>query len=236
MFTPRIVRITPRQSQFITLTTPFAAQDRHTDTGFIGRTLSALLLQAIAGRDSVEEVVNPGSFVLAAVLAFNGPFFPASLLQSVPRADGRRCSIGAQATQSDCALIGAQWVVTTAGAVATARPVAGRLHVRIGDDCYTVEQLVYHPKWNGGVKYDVTLLKLTEHVRAFPLLPPPGEFPVSGARVAQHALAQREWVAQTIGPSPLWDDPGTALVSKQSALVTRVRSLMDVWAGRSTND
>jgi hypothetical protein len=180
--------------------------------------------------------LNPGSFVLAAALAFNGPFFPASLLQSTPKADTRRCSLSAQATQSDCALIGAQWVVTTAGAVATARPIAGRLQVKIGDDQYTVEQLVYHPKWNGGIKYDVTLLKLTEHVRSFPLLAPPGEFPVNVERVAQHALAQRDWVAQTIGPSSLWDEPTTTLLSKQPALLTRVRSLMDVWAGRATND
>lgn len=181
--------------------------------------------------------MNPGSFVLAAALAINGPFFPASLLQSEPRADTRRCSVAALPTQSDCALIGAQWVVTTAAAVATARPVAGRLHVKIGNDQYTVEQLIYHPKWNGGIKYDVTLLKLTEHVRSFPLLPPPGEFPVNVERVAQHAMAQRDWVAHTIGPSPLWDGPSTTtLVSKQSPLLTRVRSLLDVWAGRTTND
>jgi len=188
-------------------------------------------------KDIAEEALTRGSFVLAGTLALSGPFFPASLLQPVPRADTRRCSIGAQATKSDCALIGAQWVVTTAGAVATAEPVAGRLHVKIGGNQYTVEQLVYHPKWNGGIMYDVTLLKLTEHVRSFPLLPPPGEFPVNVEHVAQHAFAQRDWVAQTIGPSPLWDEPSTtALVTKQSPLVTRVRSLMDVWAGRATND
>jgi hypothetical protein len=181
--------------------------------------------------------LTPGSFALATVLAVSGPFFPPSLLQTSPRADTRRCVIGAQATQSDCALIGAQWVVTTASAVATAHTVGGRMRVRIGDDQYAVEQLVYHPKWNGGAKYDVTLLKLTEQVRSFPLLPPPGEFPVHVERVAQHALAQRDWIAQTIGPSPLWDSPSaTTLVAKQSTLLTRVRSLMDVWAGRTSND
>ena len=181
--------------------------------------------------------MNPGSFVLAAALAFNGPFFPASLLQSEPRADTRRCSVAALATQSDCALIGAQWVVTTAGAVATARPVAGRLHVKIGDDQYVVEQVVYHPQWKGGVDYDVTLLKVSGQVRPFPLLPPPGEFPVAAERIAQHAIAQRDWVTQTIGRSPLWDTAdATTLVAKPSALMTRVRSLLDVWAGRTSND
>lgn len=181
--------------------------------------------------------MRPGSLVLAAVVASTGPFFPASLVQPAPRADTRRCAIGAHATQSDCALIGAQWVVTTAGAVAAARPIAGRLHVRIGDGDYTVEQLVYHPKWNGGVRYDVTLLKLTERVPAFPLLPAPGEFPVNIDRIVQRAVPQREWVAQTIGPSPLWDDRSvTALMSKQSPLLTRVRSLMDSWSGRTSND
>jgi len=181
--------------------------------------------------------LNPGAFVLAAMFAFNGPFFPPSLLQPVPRADTRRCVIGAQATSSDCALIGAQWVVTTAGAVANARPVGGRLRVRIGDDSYVVEQLVYHPKWNGGVKYDVTLLKLSERVPSFPVLPVPGEFPINVERVAQHALPQREWIAQTIGPSPLWDDHGTAsLATKQPTLLARVRSLVDGWSGKTTND
>ena len=181
--------------------------------------------------------MSPGSFVLAVTLAFNGPFFPASLVQPPPRADTRRCAIGAQATQSDCALIGAQWVVTSAGAVATARPVGGRLHVRIGDDSYTVDQLVYHPKWNGGMKYDVTLLRLTERVPSFPILPPPGEFPANVDRIVQRAVPHREWVAENIGPSPLWDDrSATALVSKQSPIMTRVRSLMDVWSGRTSND
>src|SRR6185503_1799023 len=87
-----------------------------------------------------------------------------------------------------CALIGAQWVVTSAGAVAMARPVGGQLHVRIGDDTYAVEQLVYHPKWNGGIKYDVTLVRLTERVDAFPMLPPPGEFPANVERIVQRAV------------------------------------------------
>lgn len=181
--------------------------------------------------------MSPGSFVLAALLALDGPFFPASLIPPVPRADTRRCALGAMATQCDCALIGAQWVVTTAGAVASARPIGGRLHVRIGDDDYPVEQLVYHPKWNGGMKYDVTLLRLADRVPSFPLLPPPGEFPVHAERVAQHALEQRAWVSQTIGPSPLWDERGAPTVAaKQSALLARVRSLVDVWAGRASND
>ena len=182
--------------------------------------------------------MSPGSFVLAVTLAVNGPFFPASLVQPSPRADTRRCAIGAQTTQSDCALIGAQWVVTSAGAVATARPVEGRLHVRIGGDTFTVDQLVYHPKWNGGIKYDVTLLRLAERVPAFPMLPPPGEFPANVDRIVQRAAPHREWVAETIGPSPLWDDQGaTALVSKQSPpLMARVRSFFDGWAGRVSND
>jgi len=181
--------------------------------------------------------VTPGSLALAAVVAFSGPFFPPSLLHSTPRADTRRCSIGAQATESDCALIGAQWVVTTAGAVANAHTVGGQMRIKIGDDQYVVAQIVYHPKWNGGVKYDVTLLRLTEQVRSFPLLPPPGEFPIAAERIAQRALGQREWVAQTIGPSPLWDRSNAAtVVARQSTFVTRVRSLMDVWAGRASND
>jgi hypothetical protein len=172
-----------------------------------------------------------------ALLSINGPFFPPSLLHPTPPVDTRRCAIGAQATQSDCALIGAQWVVTTAGAVATARPAAGRLRVRIGDSEYVVEQLVYHPKWNGGAKYDVTLLKLTEPVPSFPLRPLPGEFPANVERVAQHALPERQWVSATIGPSPVWDDRATtALATKQPAILTRMRTLMDAWSGRSTND
>lgn len=177
------------------------------------------------------------SFVLAALVSLTGPFFPQALLHPAPRADTRRCAIGAQATQSDCALIGAQWVVTTAGAVANARPVNGRLYVRIGENEYGVEQLVYHPKWNGGIQYDVTLLKLAERVPAFPVLPLPGDFPVNVERVAQHALPQRQWVAQTIGPSPVWDDRDTtALAAKPSGLLTTVRSLLDSWSGRTSND
>jgi hypothetical protein len=175
-------------------------------------------------------------FAVGAVMAISGPFFPPSLLQPRPRTDTRRCAVGAQATQSDCALIGAQWVVTTAGAVAAARPWGGRLHVRIGDSEYAVEQLVYHPKWNGGVRYDVTLLKLAERVPAFPVRPLPGEFPANVERVARRAIPERQWVSATIGPS-LWDDGGTtAFATKQPAILTRVRALMDVWAGRSTND
>ena len=121
--------------------------------------------------------MSAGSFAVAALMVISGPFFPPSLLQPGLRADTRRCAIGAQVTQSDCALIGAQWVVTTAGAVAAARPSGGHLHVRIGDTEYDVEQLVYHPKWDGGVRHDVTLLRLAERVPAFPLRPLPGEFP-----------------------------------------------------------
>ena len=178
--------------------------------------------------------MHPGSFVLAALLSFEGPFFPTSLIAHGARADTRRCVVAAQAAQSDCALIGAQWVVTTAGAVASARPVAGRLHVRVGDTEFAVEQLVYHPKWNGGPKFDVTLLKLVDRVPSFPLRPPPGEYPVHIERVTQHALPHREWVAQTIGPSPVWDarDPAP----RESALLSRVRSIMDGLAGRSSND
>lgn len=178
-----------------------------------------------------------GTFAVGALLVIGGPFFPPSLLQPGPRADTRRCAVGAQATQSDCALIGAQWVVTTAGAVATARSSGGRLHVRIGGSEYEVEQLVYHPKWNGGLTYDVTLLKLTEHVPAFPVRPMPGEFPANVERVAQHAMPEWQWVSATIGPSPVWDQRGTtAAATKQSAFLTRVRTLMDTWSGRSTND
>ena len=181
--------------------------------------------------------MTPGSLTFAAVVAFSGPFFPPSLVHSVSRADTRRCSIGVHATESDCALIAAQWVVTTAGAVANAHTVGGRMRVKIGDDQYVVDQLVYHPRWKGGVEYDVTLLKLAEQVRSFPLLPPPGEFPVAAERIARHAVAQRKWVTQTIGPSPLWDNrDATTLVAKPSALMTRVRSLLDVWAGRTSND
>jgi len=202
-------------------------------------TWGALLRRSHTGvsRDSVEAFLSPGSFVLAVALAINGPFFPASLVQPARRADTRRCAIGAQAAQSDCALIGAQWVVTSAGAVAMARPVGGQLHVRIGDDTYAVEQLVYHPKWNGGIKYDVTLVRLTERVDAFPMLPPPGEFPANVERIVQRAVPYRDWIIETIGPSPLWDErDAPALVAKQSPLFARVRSLMDIWAGRVSND
>ena len=180
--------------------------------------------------------MKPGAFALGALLSLGGPFFPPSLLQPGPRADTRRCLMSARATQSDCALIGSQWVVTTAGAVAMARPVNGRLQVRIGDDAFVVEQLVYHPKWNGGLKYDVTLLKLVSRVPSFPLLPLPGEFPTNVERVAQRAVREREWVAQIIGPSPLWDERPTAVATKEPTILTRVRSLMDLWSGRSTND
>ena len=188
-------------------------------------------------RHRAEGALTPGSLVFAAVLALNGPFFPAALVQPQPRADTRRCSIGANVSQSDCALIGAEWVVTTAATVASARPVAGRLHVRIGDGDYGVEQLIYHPKWNGGSKYDVTLIKLAARVPSFPLLPPPGEYPANVERVAQRALPHREWVVQTIGASPLWDTRDAPVFAvKQAPLLTRVRSLMDSWAGRTSND
>ena len=181
--------------------------------------------------------MTPGSLVIAAVLALNGPFFPASLVQPQPRADTRRCSIAANATHSDCALIGADWVVTTAATVASARPVAGRLQVRIGDNDYGVDQLIYHPKWNGGAKYDVTLVKLTGRVPSFPLLPPPGEFPANVERVAQRALPHREWVVQTIGSSPLWDyRVAPVFAAKEAPLLSRVRSIMDALAGRTSND
>jgi hypothetical protein len=111
------------------------------------------------------------------------------------------------------------------------------LRVRIGDDEFAVDQLVYHPKWNGGVRYDVTLLKLVERVPAFPVLPLPGEFPVHVERVAQHAMSERQWVNETIGPSAVWDARGAAaLATKQPTILTRMRSLMDVWSGRASND
>lgn len=175
-----------------------------------------------------------GSLVLAALLSFEGPFFP-SLLPNAPRADTRRCMVSARATHSDCALIGAQWVVTTAGAVASAHPVSGRLQVRVGDDEYVVDQLVYHPKWSGGLEYDVALLRLAERVPAFPLLPPPGEFPEHVQRVAQHAMSQYEWVAEIIGPSPVWD-VRTTVATRQSGLLSRMRSIMDGLTGRTSND
>ena len=181
--------------------------------------------------------MSVGSFVAASLMVISGPFFPPSLLQPGLRADTRRCAIGAQATQSDCALIGAQWVVTTASAVAAARPSGGHLHVRIGDTEYSVEQLVHHPKWDGGVRHDVTLLRLTERVPAFPLRPLPGEFPTKVECVARHAMSERQWVSATIGPSPVWDQIATtAFATKQPAFLTKVRTLMDAWSGRSTND
>ena len=187
--------------------------------------------------DTKEDSLIAGAFALATVLNSSSPFFPPGLLQPGARADVRRCTIGAQATQSDCALIGAQWVVTTAGAVASARPVAGRLHVRIGDDKYVVEQLVYHPKRDGGARYDVTLVKLASRVPEFPVMVLPGEFPVNAERIAQHAVRERVWVAQVIGPSPLWADRDTSkLATKEPSILTRVRSLMDAWSGRTTND
>ena len=187
--------------------------------------------------NSTEGTLTPGSLVIAAVLALNGPFFPAALVQPQPRADTRRCSIAASGSHSDCALIGAEWVVTTAATVASARPVGGRLHVRIGDGEFEVDQLIYHPKWNGGVKYDVTLIKLTSRVPSFPLLPPPGEYPANVERIAHHALPHRDWVVQTIGPSPLWESrDAPAFAAKHSPLLSRVRSIMDSWAGRTSND
>ena len=181
--------------------------------------------------------MSAGSFAVGALMVISGPFFPPSLLQPGPRADTRRCAVGAQATESDCALIGAQWVVTTAGAVAAARPSGGRLHVRIGDAEYAVEQLVYHPKWDGGIRHDVTLLRLAERVPAFPVWPLPGEVSTKVECVARHAMSERQWVSATIGPSPLWDDRATtAFATKQPAILTKVRTLMDAWSGRSTND
>lgn len=178
----------------------------------------------------------PGSYVLASLLALNGPFFPASLIVPRPRADTRRCVISGSASQSDCALIGPQWVVTTAAAIASAPPVDGRIRVHIGDEDFLVEQLIYHPKWHGGAKYDVTLVKLADTVPAFPVLPPPGEFPIHVERVVQHALPYREWIAQTTGPSSLWHARGAATVAtKPSAFLTRVRSIVG-WMGGASND
>jgi len=82
----------------------------------------------------------------------------------------------------------------------------------------------------------VTLLKLTERVPAFPMTPLPGEFPVNVERVAQHAMPERQWVSATIGPSPVWDERGTIAFSTKQSFLTRVRTLMDTWAGRPTND
>ena len=47
----------------------------------------------------------------------------------------------------------------------------------------------------------------------------------------------RDLAAQHGGPSPLWDErDANALAAKQSPLMARVRSLMDIWAGRVSND
>ncbi|HEX5076628.1 MAG TPA: trypsin-like serine protease [Gemmatimonadaceae bacterium] len=181
--------------------------------------------------------MSAGSSAVAALMVISGPFFPPSLLQPGLRADTRRCAVGTHVNQSDCALIGAQWVVTTARAVAGARLSGGHLHVRIGDTEYAVEQLVHHPKWDGGVRHDVTLLRLAKRVQAFPLRPLPGEFPTKLDCIARHAMSERQWVSATIGPSPVWDDRGiTALAAKRWAFLTRVRTFMDAWSGRSTND
>ena len=187
--------------------------------------------------DITEDSLRSGVFALSVVLGLSGPFFPPSFIHPAARADVRRCTIAARATQSDCALIAAQWVVTTAGTVASARSVAGSLRVRIGDDQYAVEELFYHPKWNGGARYDVTLVKLSARVPGFPVAAPPGEFPVTVERIAQYAVRERDWVAQIIGPSPLWGDhDATKLATKEPSILTKVRSLMDAWSGRSTND
>jgi hypothetical protein len=109
--------------------------------------------------------------------------------------------------------------------------------VRIGDDAYAVEQLVYHPKWNGGAAHDIALLKLTVRVPSFPVLPLPGEFPLNVERLAERAVAEHRWIAQTIGPSPLWDDgKSTAVATKHPAFLTRMRSLVDTWTGHSSNE
>ena len=173
---------------------------------------------------------------IGALLAAVGPFFPPALRHAPVRADTRRCALAPHAAQSDCALIGAQWVLTTAGTVARAQPIAGRLQVRIGDDAYAVEQLVYHPKWHGNAAHDITLLKLSNRVPSFPVLPLPGEFPVNVERIAERAVAERAWIAQIIGPSPLWDDRTMAFVSKHTPILTRMRSLVDSWTGRTSND
>lgn len=181
--------------------------------------------------------MGPGPFVLAALMTLAGPFFPPSLILSAPRADSRRCALGAVAGESNCALIGPQWVATTAGIVAGTRLVAGRLRVRVGDEEFAVDQVVYHPRWTGGTRFDITLLKLTERVPSFPVPSLPGDFPVNVARIAAHAFEHRDWVGRTIGPSPLWDERGEAHgVVKRSAFLTPVRALVEILAGRTSND
>ena len=170
------------------------------------------------------------SFVLAAVVGLDGPYFPAERILDQPRADVRRCTIGRSATTSDCALIHERWVVTRAGSVAAARTVNGTIRVRIGDDEFAVEQLVYHPEWKGGARHDVTLLKLTERVRAFPLLPPPGEFPRHHEHIVANAFPERGWVAQVTGGSPLWHDGHACPFSgatRAATILGRVRELID---------
>ena len=183
-----------------------------------------------------EDPVNPGILAIGALIAVVGPYFPPALLHAPVRVDTRRCALAPHATQSDCALIGAQWVLTTAATVASARPIAGRLQVRIGDDAYAVEQLVYHPKWHGNAAHDVALLKLANRVPSFPVLPLPGEFPLNVERIAERAVPERAWIAQIIGPSALWDDRTTALATKHPPILTRMRSFVGTWTGRTSND
>ena len=55
--------------------------------------------------------------------------------------------------------------------------------------------------------------------------------------IARHAMSERQWVSATIGPSPAWDDrPAAAFATKQPAFLAKVRTLVDAWAGRATND
>lgn len=181
--------------------------------------------------------MNPGMLAVSALITVVGPYFPPALVHLPARADSRRCMLASQTEQSDCALVGARWVLTTARTVATARPVGGHLHVRIGAEEYAVDQVVYQPNWNGGSKHDVTLLELVNRVPSFPVLPLPGEFPVSVEQIAQRALPERAWIVATIGPSPLWDDrSATSLASKPPTILTRVRSLVAIWSGRTSND
>lgn len=185
------------------------------------------------GHHSAEVTLILASLALVSVMASEGPFFPLTV-PGAPRADVRRCAIGPPAPNSDCALIHEQWVVTTASAVAGGRPVNGHLRVRIGDGEYFVDHLVHHPKWSGGAKYDVTLMRLVEPVSSFPLLPAPGEFPLHSEAVIAHAARERAWVAHTIGGSPLWSDDRSCVVPghRQAAFVVRVRALLDGLSGR----